>query len=45
MARMLLLAGFLILTLPLHAGSFLQKLEENGITYTVSSPNRSEGNT
>jgi hypothetical protein len=35
----------ILAALPLHAGGFSQKFEENGITYTLSSPNSSEGNT
>jgi hypothetical protein len=30
--------------IPLHAGGFSQRLEENGITYTITSPNRADGN-
>jgi hypothetical protein len=45
MRRILLLAGFWILSLPLHAGGFSQKFEENGISYTISSPNKTSGNT
>jgi hypothetical protein len=44
MTRTLLLAGFCIFSLPLHAGGFYQKLEQNGISYTISSPNKSSGN-
>ena len=45
MTRTLLLAGSLMLSLPLNAGGFSQRLEENGITYTITSPNRADGNT
>ena len=44
MKRTLLLTGLWILSLPLHAGGFSQKLEQNGISYTISSPNKSTGN-
>jgi hypothetical protein len=43
-----LMALFVFWTLtaiPLHAGGFSQRLEENGITYTITSPNRADGNT
>lgn len=45
MTRTLLIAGSLLLSLPLQAGSFSQRLEENGISYTITSPNTTEGNT
>jgi hypothetical protein len=45
MTRTLLFAGSLLLALPLQAGSFSQRLEENGISYTITSPNTAEGNT
>ena len=45
MTRTLLLAGSLILSLPLHAGGFSQSLEENGIGYAITSPNTADGNT
>jgi hypothetical protein len=45
MIRPLLLAGSLILSLPLHAGGFSQTLEENGISYTITSPNTADDNT
>jgi|APCry1669189000_1035189.scaffolds.fasta_scaffold18228_2 hypothetical protein len=47
MTRLLLIAGSLLLslTLPLQAGGFSQKLESNGIRFTISSPNKADGNT
>jgi len=45
MTRALLIAGSLMLSLPMYAGGFSQRLEENGITYTITSPNRADGNT
>jgi hypothetical protein len=45
MTRTLLLAVIWMLSLPLQAGSFSQKLEENGISYTLFSPNKACGNT
>ena len=42
---LMLLIFSILATLPLQAGGFSQKFEENGITYTLSSPNSSEGNT
>ena len=45
MTRLLLLAGFWILPLTLQAGGFSRNFEENGIGYTVTSPNRGNGNT
>ena len=45
MTRLLLLAGFWILPLTLQAGGFSRNFEENGIGYTVTSPNRSTDNT
>jgi hypothetical protein len=47
MTRLFLIAGsfLLLLSLPLHAGGFSQKLELNGISFTISSPNKADGNT
>ena len=42
------MALFVFLTLvafPLQAGGFSQKLEMNGLSFTISSPNKAEGNT
>lgn len=45
MTRPLLFVATLLLALPLQAGSFSQRLEENGVSYTITSPNAAEGNT
>jgi hypothetical protein len=45
MTRLLLIAGSLLLALPLQAGGFSQKLESNGLSFTISSPNKVDGNT
>lgn len=45
MKRVLLLLGTLIFTIPLYAGGFSQKLEAQGISFTISSPNKTKGNT
>jgi len=45
MLHSLFLVGTLLLSLPLHAGGFSQRLEANGLGFTVTSPNKSEGNT
>jgi len=47
MTRLLLITGsfLLSLSLPLHAGGFFQKLESNGLSFTISSPNKADGNT
>jgi hypothetical protein len=45
MTRPLLLTVTLLLSLPLHAGGFSQRLKENGVSYTITSPNTSVGNT
>jgi hypothetical protein len=45
MTRTLLLTGFWILSLPLQAGGFCQKFEANGLSFTITSPNKAEGNT
>ena len=42
---LMLLIFSILATLPLQAGGFSQKFEENGIIYTLSSPDSSEGNT
>lgn len=45
MTRSLILACSLILSLTLHAGEFSQKFEANGLSFTITSPNKGEGNT
>jgi hypothetical protein len=45
MTRRLLLTGFWILPLTLHAGGFSRNFEANGVGYTVTSANRSPDNT
>jgi hypothetical protein len=35
----------ILMAFPLRAGTFAQKFEENGISYTITSPNAAEGNT
>ena len=47
MTRLLLIAGSLLLSLslPLQAARFSQKLELNGLSFTISSPNKADGNT
>ena len=42
---LMLLIFSILATLPLHAGGFSQKLEMNGLSFTISSPNKAEGNT
>ena len=34
-----------LVSLPLHAGGFSQKFQENGIGYTITSPNHGDNNT
>jgi hypothetical protein len=41
----MLLIFSILATLPLQAGGFSQKLEVNGLSFTISSPNKVEGNT
>jgi hypothetical protein len=46
--KQLLLLGTLLTMMPLHAlraGEFSQKLEANGLSFTITSPNKAEGNT
>lgn len=45
MKCLLLFAGLLTLSLTLQAGTFFQRLEENGISYTITSPNTAVRNT
>jgi len=42
---LMLLIFSILATLPLQAGGFSQKLEMNGLSFTISSPNKAEGNT
>lgn len=42
---LMLLIFSILATLPLQAGGFSQKLEVNGLSFTISSPNKAEGNT
>jgi len=42
---LMLLIFSILVTLPLQAGGFSQKLEVNGLSFTISSPNKAEGNT
>lgn len=45
MKPLLLLAGSLMYAITLHAGEFSQKLEADGLGFTVTSPNKADGNT
>ena len=47
MTCLLLIAGSLLLSFssPLQAGGFSRKLESNGLSFTISSPNKADGNT
>jgi len=42
---LMLLIFPILATLPLQAGGFSQKLKMNGLSFTISSPNKAEGNT
>ncbi len=42
---LMLLIFSILATLPLQAGGFSHKLEVNGLSFTISSPNKAEGNT
>ena len=42
---LMLLILSILATIPLQAGGFSQKLEMNGLSFTISSPNKSDGNT
>lgn len=45
MRPLLLIVGSLMCAIPLHAGGFSQKLQADGLSITVTSPNKSDGNT
>jgi hypothetical protein len=42
---LMLLIFSILATLPVQAGGFSQKLESNGLSFTISSPNKVDGNT